>query len=282
VTAADALNVSGSAAFSWTVSTAPAQGPAGQVWLQNGGKCLDDPGGRTASRTRVQIWACNGGANQQWTVVQDGTLQVHGACLAEAGTGNGAPAELSTCDGTSAQRWQAGTRGELVSMASGRCLDDTGWRTANGTLLQTWACSGGSEQHWIPAAAPAMSGIPGKCADDPGFSTANGTRLDLWACAGSSNQNWTAEPDGSVRLSGKCLDVAGYGTASGTPLDLYTCKGTTNQIWKIVPVGPFGSELVNPASGKCLADGGDTTANGSKLTIQACQAQDPGTIWRVM
>ncbi len=153
VTAADALNVTGSAAFTWTVSKAPAQGPSGQVWLQNGGKCLDDTAGNTAAGTRVQIWTCNGGANQHWTVAQDGTLQVHGACLAAAGTGNGAAAVLNPCDGTSAQRWQVGTNGELVSVASGRCLDDTGWRTASGTLLQIWTCGGGSEQHWIPAAA---------------------------------------------------------------------------------------------------------------------------------
>jgi GH25 family lysozyme M1 (1,4-beta-N-acetylmuramidase) len=286
VTATDGLNVSGSAAFTWTVTTAPAQGPAGRVWLQNGGKCLDDTAGRTASGTRVQVWGCNGNANQQWMVVPDGTLRVHGACLAAAGTGtgagNGAAAVLNACHGTSAQRWQVGTNGELVAVASGRCLDDTGWRTANGTLLQIWACSGGSEQHWIPAAAAMVSGIPGKCADDPGFRTANGRRLDVWACAGSSNERWTAEPDGSIRVSGKCLDVAGYGTASGTALDLYTCRGTTNQRWKIVPEGPLGSEVVNPASGKCLADAGDATANGSKLTIQACQAQDPGDIWHVM
>jgi Ricin-type beta-trefoil lectin domain len=221
-------------------------------------------------------------ANQQWMVVPDGTLRVHGACLAAAGTGNGAAAVLNACNGTSAQRWQVGTNGELVSTASGRCLDDTGWRTANGTLLQTWACSGGIEQHWIPAAAAMTSGIPGKCADDPGFRTANGMRLDVYACDGGSNQRWTAMTDGSIRVSGKCLDVAGYGTASGTALDLYTCKGTTNQRWKIVPEGPLGSEVVNPASGKCLADAGDATANGSKLTIQACQAQDPGDIWHVM
>jgi beta-glucosidase len=284
VTATDALQVSGSATFSWTVNSAPNTGPAGQVWLQNGGKCLDDPGGQTVNGTRLQIWTCLGNTNQRWTVVQDGTLRAHGtsSCLAEAGTGNGAAVVLEACNGGSAQRWQVGTNGELVNTASGRCLDDTGLRTANGTLLQIWACGGGSNQHWIPAAAPVMSGIPGMCMDDPGANTANGTRLDISACSGGGNQDWTVQPDGSIRLAGKCLDVVGYGTTSGSPLDLYTCRGTSNQHWKIVPEGPFGSEVVNPASGRCLADAGDATANGSKLTIQNCQAQDPGTIWHVL
>jgi GH25 family lysozyme M1 (1,4-beta-N-acetylmuramidase) len=284
VTATDALQASGSTTFSWTVSNAPNQGPAGQVWLQNGGKCLDDPGGRTANSTRVQIWTCLGNTNQRWTVVQDGTLRAHGtsSCLAEAGTGNGAAVVLDACNGSSAQRWQVGTNAELVNTASGRCLDDTGARTANGTFLQIWACGGGTNQHWIPAAAPVMSGIPGKCVDDTGFSTANGTRLQIWACTGASNQRWTVEPDGTIRVSGKCLDIVGYGTTSGSSLDLWTCTGASNQHWKIVPEGPFGSEVVNPVSGKCLADAGDATANGSKLTIQNCQAQDPGTIWHVL
>jgi GH25 family lysozyme M1 (1,4-beta-N-acetylmuramidase) len=283
VTGTDAMNVSGSATFSWTVSPAPAQGPAGQIWLQNGGKCLDDPSGHTASGTRLQIWNCLGNANQRWTVVQDGTLRINGACLAEAGIANGAAVVLNPCGGTSAQRWQVGTNGQLVNTESGRCLDDTGWRTANGTLVQTWACSGGADQHWIPAAAAAMSGIPGKCLDDPGFSTTNGTRLDIWACSGGGNQRVTVEPDGSIHLNGKCLDVAGAGTASGAPIDLYTCVGAANQHWQIVPKGPLGSQVVNPASGKCLADAGGATANGSRLTIQACpQAADPGTTWHVL
>ena len=76
--------------------------------------------------------------------------------------------------------------------------------------------------------------------------------------------------------------LPGYGTTSGSPLDIWACTGASNQHWKIVPEGPFGSEVVNPASNKCLADTGDNPANGSKLTIQNCQAQDPGTIWHVL
>jgi GH25 family lysozyme M1 (1,4-beta-N-acetylmuramidase) len=288
VTGTDAMNVSGSATFSWTVSPASAQGPAGQVWLQNGGKCLDDPNGSTASGTRLQVWRCLGNTNQRWTVVQDGTLRINGACLAEAGTGNGAAVVLNVCDGTSAQRWQVGTNGQLANTASGRCLDDPGWQTANGTLVQTWSCAGGANQHWIPAAAAAMPGIPGKCIDDPGFNTTNGIRLDIWDCTGGSgggNEHVTVEPDGSIQLLGKCIDVAGASTASGAWIDLYTCKGSSNQHWKIVPDGSLGSQVVNPASGKCLADTGGAMANGSKLTLQSCpplSANDPGTTWHVL
>ncbi|HWG13826.1 MAG TPA: ricin-type beta-trefoil lectin domain protein [Streptosporangiaceae bacterium] len=281
VTATDALGVSGSATFSWTVGSAAGQGPAGPVRLQNGAKCLDDPAGRTADGTRLEVWACTGGSNQSWTVAPDGTLRMSGKCLAASGSGNGTAVVLKTCDGTGSQRWQLGTNGQLLNPAAGRCLDDPGYRTANGTLLDIWACAGGSNQHWAPAAAAVVSGVAGKCADDPGYRTANGTRLDLWTCAGGTNQRWSVQPDGTIRLAGKCLDVVGRGTASGTQIDLYTCVGASNQKWKLVPEGPVGSEVVNPASGKCLADAGDSAVNGTKLTIQACTVR-PGFVWHVL
>jgi hypothetical protein len=39
-----------------------------------GNKCLDVPGHATAPGTRVEIWDCNGGANQQWNLNSDGTV----------------------------------------------------------------------------------------------------------------------------------------------------------------------------------------------------------------
>ena len=31
-------------------------------------KCLDDPGFNTAEGTQLDLWTCNGGSNQQWSV----------------------------------------------------------------------------------------------------------------------------------------------------------------------------------------------------------------------
>jgi hypothetical protein len=31
---------------------------------------------------------------------------------------------------------------------SGLCLDASGLGTANGTKIQLWSCTGGSNQHW--------------------------------------------------------------------------------------------------------------------------------------
>ena len=72
------------------------------------GTCLDITGASTANGTLVELWTCNGGANQQWLPVN----------------------------------------GMLVNPVSGKCLDDPGSNTANGTQLDIWDCNGGSNQQW--------------------------------------------------------------------------------------------------------------------------------------
>ena len=284
VTATDSLGASGSASFTWTVSAAADHGTAGPFRLANSGKCLDDPGFNTANGTRIDIWTCNGGANQHWTVVQDGTIRLAGKCLDpyHSDSANGTAVDLYSCNGSGAQRWQFGTGGELVNPASGKCLDDRN-QTANGTKLQLYNCTGGTNQRWTGPASAFPSGIPGKCLDDPGFNTANGARIDIWTCNGGANQHWTVKSDGTMRIFGKCLAVYNSGTASGTPVGISTCNGSGGQLWRMRPEGPIGTELVNPESGLCLADPGDSTANGTRIAIESCPATpDPGASWHVM
>ncbi|HEX6520902.1 MAG TPA: ricin-type beta-trefoil lectin domain protein [Streptosporangiaceae bacterium] len=284
VNATDSAGDLGSASFTWTVAQAANSGPSGTVVLANGGKCLDDTGSSTANGNKIQIWSCNGGTAQNWTVAQDGTLRVFGKCLdvTGGGTTNGTPVQLWSCiAGDANQGWQVGTDGELVNPNSGLCLDDPYSRTTDGTKLDIWGCNGGSQQHWTLPAGPVTSGMAGKCLDDTGSSTANGNKIQSYTCNGGTAQNWTVEPDGSVQVSGHCLDVTGYGTTSGTPIQLWSCTGDTAQQWHVTPTGPLAGELVNPASGMCLADPGDSTANGTQMVIEPCSATDPGMSWHV-
>jgi hypothetical protein len=112
-------------------------------------KCVDDNAQSSADGTKIQMWDCNGGANQQWTVESNGTLQVYGKCMdiTSANYSNGTLIELWTCNGGANQQWQA-SNGELVNPASGKCLDDPNFNTANGTQLDLWTCNGGTNQHW--------------------------------------------------------------------------------------------------------------------------------------
>ncbi|HLK00601.1 MAG TPA: ricin-type beta-trefoil lectin domain protein, partial [Streptosporangiaceae bacterium] len=136
--------------LSVTPVTGPPPPPAGPITAgANSAKCVDDNGQSTANGTKIQLWDCNGGANQSWTVASDGTLRVYGKCMDITGANysNGTGIELWDCNGGANQQWHAQS-GELVNPASGKCLDDPGSNTANGTQLDLWACNGGSNQQW--------------------------------------------------------------------------------------------------------------------------------------
>ena len=64
------------------------------------------------------------------------------------GTANGSLVELWTCNGGANQQWQANSAGELVNPASGRCLDVPNSSTTPGTQLELWDCNGGANQRW--------------------------------------------------------------------------------------------------------------------------------------
>lgn len=270
----------GSVSFTWRVKTAPDTGPAGQVRLHKDGKCLHDAGNRSAGGTPVNIWRCNGSAAQQWTIVQDDTIRIHGKCLAAPGTTSGARAELRACSDSAAQQWRTGTRGRLVNPASGLCLADPRGSTRNGTRVRLRPCTGKASQQWTLPAGPVASQIPGRCLDDSGNGRASGNPVDLSVCNGGAAQAWRARPDGTLRIHSRCLAVAQPGAVSGTLLDLQACSGGRAQRWRMI-ADRGGVSLVNAASGLCLADPADATASGTRVQVVTCSASDPGMAWRV-
>ncbi len=275
VTAADALGGTGSASFTWTVKAAPDSGTAGQIRQVGGsGKCLDDPSGRTANGTRVDLRSCTGKSSQRWTVVQDGTLRTGGKCLSTVGDSrsSGAKLQLETCNSQDgAQLWQAATDGQLVNPQSGKCLDVPVARAADGTQPMIEPCANSASQpnqHWLRPAAAIASGQPGKCVAAPG------TAVVLAACANTTAQRWQQQPDGTLRLSGKCMLEGG--TAVRSILSVGSCSGAADTKWKLVSAGPIATELVNSASGLCAS----LPASGTRLVIAAC-GDTPATTWHI-
>ncbi|WP_249227817.1 ricin-type beta-trefoil lectin domain protein [Kutzneria sp. CA-103260] len=101
----------------------------------------------------AQISDCDGQAAESWTWVNAALtheglcLDVTGA-----GTTNGTKVELWECNGGANQKWQPQPDGSLKSTLSGLCLDDPGFTTTNGTQLEIWDCNGGANQKWaLPA-----------------------------------------------------------------------------------------------------------------------------------
>jgi poly(hydroxyalkanoate) depolymerase family esterase len=120
-------------------------------------RCLDVPGQTTATGTRLQIWDCHGGTNQQWTRTAADELTVSSGtstrCLdAEgAGTTAGTAVIIWTCHGGANQKWRFNTDGSVTSAQSGLCIEVSGASTANGAAARLWTCTGQSNQRWTLA-----------------------------------------------------------------------------------------------------------------------------------
>jgi alpha-galactosidase len=119
-------------------------------------RCLDAYDNETAPGTKIEIWDCNGGANQKVTPTAAGELRLYGGtqCLDATGaaTAAGTAVELWTCNGGANQKWNLNPDGTITGVQSGLCLDVTGGNTAagnvNGTGLELWGCNGGANQQW--------------------------------------------------------------------------------------------------------------------------------------
>ena len=210
-----------------------------------GGKCIDVAGGSSANGTAVQLYDCNGGAAQQWTVGNaDDSIRALGKCLdvAAASTTNGAKIQLYDCNATGAQKWTV-SNGALVNTGSGKCLDVTGKSSANGTRLQIWTCTNASNQTWSVSAGttpttPATSAPQGKSLDDPAKKE---VAMEIVSAAENSSLDWRAqfayiEDIGDGR--GYTAGIIGFCSGTGDMLELveaYTNTKPSNVLAKYLP-----------------------------------------------
>lgn len=125
--------------------------------------------------------------------------------------------------------------GQIVGGQSGRCVDVPNFSTANGTQVQLWDCSGGTNQRWTYTANKQLTVYGNKCLDAYDAGTANGTAVVIWDCHGGLNQQWNLNADGTITgvPSGLCLDANGAATTNGTKIILWSCNGGANQQWSL-------------------------------------------------
>ena len=145
------------------ISATPVSGTGGTGELVSGqsGKCLDTAGGTTPGPyvyfpgTVEQIWTCNGGINQEFSVTSAGELRTMGAteCLDVFNnqTAPGSKVDLWPCNGGANQKWTVQSNGTIVGPQSGLCLDVSGAGTANGTPIEIWTCNRQANQQWSRA-----------------------------------------------------------------------------------------------------------------------------------
>ncbi|MEU3342026.1 glycoside hydrolase family 27 protein [Streptomyces sp. NPDC002144] len=129
----------------------------GALHAVGAGKCLDVPNSTTTAGTQVEIWSCNGGANQTWTHTASGQLTVYSGtgqmCLDAYNnqTTPGTKVEIWQCNGQSNQQWTLNSDGTITGVQSGLCLDVTGGATTDGSLVELRTCTGSSSQRWTLA-----------------------------------------------------------------------------------------------------------------------------------
>ncbi|WP_041819062.1 glycoside hydrolase [Streptomyces davaonensis] len=101
------------------------------------GKCL------TAA---VTISTCDSGSGHEWSYDRRGALKGSNGYLTAGSSGLTTSADFT---GDAAQRWLLNANGQIVSEASGQCLDVGGQATADGSKVGLWTCNGGTNQAWF-------------------------------------------------------------------------------------------------------------------------------------
>ncbi len=134
----------------------------------------------------------------------------------------------------------------VINQGNGKCVDDTDGGTANGTLVQQWACTANNfNQQW--QFRPTSGGYyqvvnrhaSGVVWDVKEVSLADNAAVHLWAYVGGNNQQWLPVSMGGGfykfvnRNSGKCLDVPAAAAGDGVKLVQYTCNGTGAQSFSL-------------------------------------------------
>lgn len=107
---------------------------------EQSGKCL------TADASGASIAPCTGGAEQSWSYDARGGLKGADGYLTATGPGLTTSAGFT---GAAGQRWLLNANGQVVSEASGKCLDVSGQATADGSRVILHSCTGGTNQAWF-------------------------------------------------------------------------------------------------------------------------------------
>jgi len=138
------------AATAWCVFAQPAT--AAPLVGAGSNRCLDVAGNVDTLGTPLNIWDCNGQANQTFEFTAAG--------------------ELRTFNGT-------------------RCVDAFNNQTADGTRVVVWSCTGAVNQQWRRNSDGSITGVQsGRCLDVNNAATTNGGAVILWTCNGQANQRW--------------------------------------------------------------------------------------------
>ena len=172
-------------------------------------------GGAGCGFTLKNLWT---GATSSTTGTISASVPPHGTVLFRITPGSGCTASRPT--------------GQITGIA-GKCVDDSGSGTADGTQQILFGCTGNPNQRWTLPGDGTVRTL-GKCLTANG--TGDGALVQLFACTGTATQRWTYRQNGNLvnAASTKCLDALGGGSADLTRLGVWPCgTNQANQIWSL-------------------------------------------------
>ncbi|MFC0626992.1 ThuA domain-containing protein [Kribbella deserti] len=133
----------------------------------------------------------------------------------------------------------------VANKANSKCVDARAAGTANGTVIQQYACNASTAQQFqFATTSDGFTRVNNrndatKVVDVSGVSTSDNAGLQLWAYGGGNNQQWKAVPEGDgyfhfvARHSNKCLTVPNGSTADSVQLVQLTCNGGASQSFRL-------------------------------------------------
>ncbi|KAJ6553201.1 ricin B lectin domain-containing protein [Mycena capillaripes] len=237
-----------------------------------GNKCIDVPNGANADGTKLQIWTCTGGPNQQWVGTLQNQFRWNGSnkCidLTDGRIADGTALQLFTCTaGNTNQEWFGAPNpdagGPQIILGGNPhiqpppitdqpfCVGAVSNKDGAAVVLGGCGISNAGPNFpnmnftWIAPFAPLTGQIKTfdntKCLDVPNGSMVNGVKLQIWTCAtGNTNQMFTIHRDQiEWKGTGKCLDLTNGNSTIGNPIQLWDCAvpdNNKNQQWQLDPV----------------------------------------------
>lgn len=174
----------------------------------------------------------------------------------------------------------SGRSGPVRLGMSGKCLNDTGNGSADGTAASIWTCNGGAAQRWIHAQDTSLRSH-GKC-----LTASANSAAELEPCTSDATQQWVLVYPKSVASSAaaratalynpgskQCLTDPRFSTKNGTGLVAAPCNGYRTQTWTL-----SNRPVVSGVPGKCLEDSRNRIANGNKIESWNCNGS-AGQLW---
>lgn len=204
---------------------------------------------------------------------------------ADAASGTGETVKL--CD----TELLSGVSYFITNKFSGKALDLEGGKTVEGTNIQQWTKTGGSQQEWRMIAEKdgycriVSLANESMCIAVTESTAADGVNVVLQTYTGADNQLWKLKKDGTTYgIVSKCsgdtagLDVYEWSEQNGGNINQWNFWGGDCQLWTIEPVHPMvnsGNYTVkNINSGWSLSENHGNAVQGTAMSWQFTRLAD--------